>query len=73
VPLTVCHVEQANVEAANINGTTALMMSALNGHEDCLRQLLAAKVHSCTMRMTVQARSREACACGRCCSTDGLV
>ena len=42
---------QANVEAVNNDGVTALMLSAQNGRVGCLRELLAAKVHSCAMRM----------------------
>jgi ankyrin repeat protein len=41
-----CCNSQANVEAVNNYGMTALMWSALNGHEDCLRGLLAAKVRN---------------------------
>ena len=42
------------MEAANNNGYTALMFSAQKGHDSCLRQLLAAKVHSCAMPMTAR-------------------
>jgi ankyrin repeat protein len=45
---------QANMEAADKKGFTALLWSAHNGHDGCLRQLLAAKVHSCALRMTAR-------------------
>ena len=35
---------QANVEAAANDGTTALIFSAQNGHDACVRELLAAQV-----------------------------
>ena len=45
-----CRNAQANVEAAeNIDSFTALIWSAHNGHDSCLRQLLSAKVHACAM------------------------
>ena len=53
---------QANVEAVNNDGVTALMLSAQNGRVGCLRELLAAKVHSCAMRMAARvstARTRR--------------
>ena len=47
-PLTLsCRHAQANVEAASNNGMTALMRSAQEGHDACLRQLLAAQVRAC--------------------------
>ena len=43
-PLTLsCRHAQANVEAANNEGMTALLWSAHNGHDACVRQLLEAK------------------------------
>ena len=42
-----CRNAQANVEAAENIGVTALMLSAISGNDGCLRELLAAKVHSC--------------------------
>ena len=50
-PLTLsCRHAQANVDAASNDGRTALMRSAYNGHDACLRQLLAAKVRVRSMR-----------------------
>ena len=43
-PLTLsCRHAQANVQAADNGGGTALIESAIGGHDGCLRQLLAAK------------------------------
>jgi len=43
------------MEAAhNKNGYTALLYSAWQGHDACLRQLLEAKVHSRAMQMTAR-------------------
>ena len=39
--------------AENIDSFTALIWSAHNGHDSCLRQLLSAKVHSCAMTARV--------------------
>ena len=48
VPLIVsCRHAQANVQAVNDIGGTALHYSASNGDDDCLRQLLEAKVRVC--------------------------
>ena len=53
-PLTLsCRNAQANVEAADNNGMTALMWSAMKGHDGCLGQLLAAKVRVRAMRARV--------------------
>ena len=47
-PLTLsCRHAQANVEAANNDGRTALMYSAVSVHDACLRELLAAQVRAC--------------------------
>ena len=42
---------QANVQAAANDGGTALILSAQQGHDGCVRQLLEAKVRACAMRM----------------------
>ena len=60
-PLTLsCRHAQANVEAADKSGTTALVYSAQNGHDGCLGQLLAAKVRVRAMRARV---TRSAARC----------
>ena len=64
-PLTLsCRHAQANVEAADNNGATALMWSAQNGHDACLGQLLAAKVRVRALRARV-GRSAARCLEGR--------
>ena len=64
-PLTLsCRHAQANVEAASNSGRTALMSSAMKGHDACLRQLLAAKVRVRAMRARV-GRSAARCLEGR--------
>ena len=52
------------MEAADNNGGTALMCSALKGHDACLRQLLAAKVRVRALRARV-GRSTARCLEGR--------
>ena len=42
---------QANVQATNNDGSTALIFSAANGHDGCLRQLLEAKVRAMRTRV----------------------
>ena len=47
-PLTLsCRHAQANVEAADSDSMTALMWSAQEGHDACLRQLIDAQVRAC--------------------------
>ena len=55
---------QANVEAAEDNGYTALMISAQEGHDACLGQLLAAKVRVRALRARA-GRSAARCLEGR--------
>ena len=55
---------QANVDAATKSGYTALLYSAQNGHDGCLRQLLAAKVRVRAMRAHA-GRSAARCLEGR--------
>ena len=52
------------MEAAEDEGYTALMFSAQNGHDACLRQLLAAKVRVRALRARV-GRSAARCLYGR--------
>ena len=64
-PLTLsCRHVQANVEAAENTGFTALMFSAQNGHDACLGQLLAAKVRVRALRARA-GRSAARCLEGR--------
>ena len=68
-PLTLsCRHAQANVEAASNKGTTALMFSAKNGHDSCVRQLLNAQVCACVPCV----REREGGGLGAlmCCTPD---
>ena len=64
-PLTLsCRHAQANVEAVDSNGFTALVCSAFNGHDACLGQLLAAKVRVRALRARA-GRSAARCLEGR--------
>ena len=42
-----CRHAQANVEAVDSEGWTALMKSASRGHDACVRELLAPQVRAC--------------------------
>ena len=55
---------QANVQAADNDGTTALMYSAEHGHDGCLRQLIEAKARVRAMRKRA-GRSAALCLHGR--------
>ena len=52
------------MQAEDNDGFTALMLSAFNGHDGCLRQLIAAKVRVISMRARVT-RSAAPCLDGR--------